>query len=70
MTTSRLTWSLAALCSAALTWAQAAQAKVTKITILKTTTPVCTGTVCHANYEAVSGLAEGDPVNALSGAET
>ena len=51
-----------------------AQARVTRITILKTTTPVCSGAapnqVCHTNYEAVSGLAEGvldasDPKNSI-----
>lgn len=51
------------LALAALVCPQSAQARVTKITILKTSTPVCSGTppnqICHANYEAVSGLADG-----------
>ena len=59
---------------AVLSWPQSAQARVTKITILKTTTPVCSGAVpnqvCHTNYEAVSGIADGvldasDPKNSI-----
>jgi Alpha/beta hydrolase domain len=59
---------------AALISPQSAQARVTKITILNTSTPVCSGTapnqVCHPNYEAVTGLADGvldagDPKNAI-----
>jgi hypothetical protein len=62
------------LAAAALLWPQTAHARVTKITILTTTTPVCSGTapnqVCHANYEAVTGLADGvldadDPRNSI-----
>jgi hypothetical protein len=62
------------LAAAALFSPRSAQARVTRITILKTTTPVCSGAapnqVCHANYQAVSGLADGvldagDPRNSI-----
>ena len=54
---------LLAAIAALLAFSQSAQARVTRITILKTTSPVCSGAgaslVCNANYEAVTGLADG-----------